>query len=148
MPFSFNAVEFCVVIINEKPWILAKEACSALECGKTTKAADVVRQLCNRENYAHKWQLTGSASEMKPVDWPKDSQKYNTYTNQKGMYKLVFERQKPEAKAFRKHCCNVLFPHVWQQLSHKSHSMEIEDLTACIQTLNPSTNHERKRTTD
>ena len=31
MPFSFNAVELCVVAINEKPWTRAKEACRALE---------------------------------------------------------------------------------------------------------------------
>ena len=31
MPFSFNAVELCVVTINEKPWTRAKEACRALE---------------------------------------------------------------------------------------------------------------------
>ena len=26
MPFSFNAVELCVVIINEKPWTRAKRS--------------------------------------------------------------------------------------------------------------------------
>ena len=68
MPFSFNAVELCVMIINEKPWVCAREVCKALECGKATKATDVVRHLCNRENYAHKWQLSGFFSETKPVD--------------------------------------------------------------------------------
>ena len=57
MPFSFNAVELCFVIINEKPWTHAKETCRALEYGKATKAADAVRRLCSKENYAHKWQL-------------------------------------------------------------------------------------------
>ena len=54
MPFSFNAIELWVVIINEKPWTRAKEACRALEYGKATKAADVVRHLCSKEYYAHK----------------------------------------------------------------------------------------------
>ena len=31
MPFSFNAVELCVVTINEKPWTRAREVCRALE---------------------------------------------------------------------------------------------------------------------
>ena len=51
------------------------------------------------------------------------------------MYELLFSRQKPKAKAIRKHCCNVLFPHVQQQLSGKSHAMKIEDLTSRVQVL-------------
>ena len=35
------------------------------------------------------------------------------------MYKLLFSSQQPKAKAFRKHCCNVLFPHVRQQFRNK-----------------------------
>ena len=73
------------MIIDEKPWTRAKEFCRALEYDKATKAADVVRHLCSKENYAHKWQLTGFVSETKPVDWPKDSQKYDIYTNEEGM---------------------------------------------------------------
>ena len=34
MPFSFNAVELCVVTINEKPWTGAREMCSALRYEK------------------------------------------------------------------------------------------------------------------
>ena len=77
MPFSFNAVELCVAIINEKPWTRAKEACRPLEYGKATKADDVVRHLCSKGNYAHKWQLTAFVSQTKSVDWPKDLQKYD-----------------------------------------------------------------------
>ena len=51
------------------------------------------------------------------------------------MREIVFLSQQPKAKVFRNHCCNVLFPHVRQQLSDKSHAMEIEDLTGRIQTL-------------
>ena len=68
IPFPFNAVELCVVAINEKPWTRAREVCRALEYGKATKAADVVRPLCSKTNYAHKWQLTGFVSGTKPVD--------------------------------------------------------------------------------
>ena len=61
MPFIFNAVELCVVTINEKPWTQARDIC---------KAADVVRHIGGKTNYAHKWQLTGFVSETKLVDWP------------------------------------------------------------------------------
>ena len=53
MPFSFNAVELWVVTINEQPWTRAREACRALEYNK--KTADVVKQLCSRENYSQKY---------------------------------------------------------------------------------------------
>ena len=49
------------------------------------------------------------------------------------MYQLFFSSQQPMAKDFRRHCFNVLFPHVRQQLSDKSHAMEIEGLTNCVQ---------------
>ena len=73
IPFVFNAVKLCAVTINEKAWTCAREPCRALEYGKATKATDVIRHLCSRENYAHKWQLTGFVSEMKPGARPKDS---------------------------------------------------------------------------
>ena len=83
-----------------------------VEYGKATKAADVARCFCSIENCTHKWQLTGLVSEIKPVDWPKNLQKYNIYTNEEGMYELLFSSQQPKAKEFRRHCCNVLYPHV------------------------------------
>ena len=51
------------------------------------------------------------------------------------MYELLFSSQQPKAKDFRRHCCNVLFPQVRQQLSDKLHAMEIEDLTDRVQAL-------------
>ena len=63
-----------------------------------------------------------------PVDWPKDSQKSDIYINEEGMYELFFSSQHPKAKDLRKHCFNVLFPHVRQQLSDKSHDMEIKSM--------------------
>ena len=63
--------------------------------------------------------MTGLVSELKPVDWPKDLQKYDIYINEEGMYEIVFSSQQPKAKDFRRYCCIVLFPHVRQQLTNK-----------------------------
>ena len=90
MPFIFNAVEFCVVTINEKPWTRASEVCKALEYGKATKTADIVKAFCNRENYAHKWQLSTVHAACIPINWPKDSRKDDYYINEEGMYIGVF----------------------------------------------------------
>ena len=70
-----------------------------------------------------------------PINWPKDSQKYDIYTNEEGMYELLFSSQQPKAKNFKRHCYNVLFPHVRQQLSDKLHAIEIEDLRGRVQAL-------------
>ena len=112
MPFVFNEVELCVVTINEKPWTCVREVYRTLEYGKATKAADIVKHLCSRENYAHKWQLTEFISKKNFMDWPKDSRKNSYYINEESMYKLVFGSQQPKAKNFRKHCCNVIFPQI------------------------------------
>ena len=55
MPFTFDAVDWCVVTINEKPWTLSREVRRVPEYGKATKTADIVRHLCSKKNYAHKW---------------------------------------------------------------------------------------------
>ena len=139
MPFTFDAVDWCVVTINEKPWTRSREVRRAPEYSKATKTADIVRHLCSKKNYAHKWQLTGLVSGTKPVDWPLDSQKYNIYTNEEKMYKIVFSNQQPKVKEFRRHCCNVLFPRVPQQLTNKmkeGHQPANEEKDAVIALLN------------
>ena len=51
------------------------------------------------------------------------------------MYELLFSSQQPKAKDFRRNCFNVLFLHVRQQLSDKSHAMEIEGLTSRVKVI-------------
>ena len=86
----------CVVTINEKPWIRAKEVRSALEYNK--KTTNIVKNHCSKENYAHKWQLAGLISETKPVSWPRDSQKLDLYINEEGMIEVLVRSQQPLAK--------------------------------------------------
>ena len=115
--------------INE-PWARAREVRRALEYGKATKAADIVTAFCSKENYTHKYQLSEFVSETNFMDWPKDSSKDDCYTNEEGMHEIVFSSQQPKAKDFRRHYCNVLFPHVRQQLANKiqkEHQQAITD---------------------
>ena len=63
MPFAFNAVELCVVINNEKSLVCSSEVCRALKYGMATKVADIVKNICSRENYAQKYQLIEFLSE-------------------------------------------------------------------------------------
>ena len=81
------------------------------------------------------WHLNKFPTAENFMDCPKDSSKDGYYTNEEGMYELLFSSQQPKAKDFRRHCCNVLFPHVRKQLSDQLHAMEIEDLTNRVQAL-------------
>ena len=59
MPFTFNAVELCVVTINGKSRIRAREVCSALEYDtKTSKTANIIRTHCSPENITQKYQMS------------------------------------------------------------------------------------------
>ena len=79
MPFSFNAVELRVVTINEKPWTPAREVCRALKYEKKTE--NIVKNYCSKESYAQKCQMSSVPAAGIPVDWPKDSQKFDIYIN-------------------------------------------------------------------
>ena len=119
MPFAFNAVELYIVTVNGKHWTRAKEVCKALEYQKTTKTAQVVRAHCSSENIRHTREIKGIFSENTPLEWPKNSQPDEYYFNEEGMYEVLFGSQQPKAKKFRKYCCNVMFPHIRQQLTDK-----------------------------
>ena len=135
MPFVFNAVELCVAAINEKPWIRAR----ALEYGKATKVADIVKHLCSRENYAHKWQLKEFVFETNFMDWPKDLGKDDFYIKEEGMTNWFLEVNSLRQKNFRCPCCNVMFPQIQQQLAKKmkgGHRQAIEEKDAVIALMN------------
>ena len=98
MPFTFNVVELCVVIINEKPWTRAREVCKALENdAKTSKTANMIRGHCSSENITHKYQMSSVYDARTPINCSKDSQKCDIYTNEEG----IFSSQQPKAKDFR-----------------------------------------------
>ena len=133
MPLSFNAVDLCVVTINEKPWTLAKEVCRALEY-KKGRARDVLKRLMSIKNKQQKHELEERVAAAHYLEWPKNSQPVDYCINEEGMYELLFLSQQPRAKDLRRHCFNVLFPRVRQQLSNTSHAMKIEGLTSRFQT--------------
>ena len=102
MPFFFDAVELCIVTINEKPCTQARVVCRALGYGKATKATHVIKAHVSPENDAHMWQFS-SVSAASTISWPKDSQKYSIYIIEEGIYGLLFSSQQPKANDFRKH---------------------------------------------
>ena len=112
MPFTFTAVELCIVTTSEKPWTRAKKVFRALEYGKATKAADIVKHLCSRENYAHKYQLSEFVFETNFMDWPKDSRKDDYYTNEAGCTSRCFQANSQRQKTSEGivvMCCFLMF---------------------------------------
>ena len=131
------AVELYVVTINEKPWTHTKEVCKALKYEKV--AGRVVRHHFTTENIQYKHQLVVVPTVGKTVHWLRDSQKLDLYINEKGMYELLLSSQQPKTKDFRSHCCNVLFPHVRQQVTNKmkgDHQEVIQKKDAALALLN------------
>ena len=118
MPFIFNAVKLCVVTIIGKLWTRAKEVCRALEYQKG-RTRCVLKKYVSIENKQPKHELKGSAAAAPALEWPKNSHTDKYYISEEGMYELVFGSQQPKAKEFKKHCCNVMFLHVRQQLTNK-----------------------------
>ena len=103
MPFTFKTVELCAVTINEKPQIRAREVCSALEYdAKTSKTANIIRVHYSLENITQKYQMSSVHTACILINWPKDSQKYNIYTNEEGMCELLLSNQQPKAKKLQK----------------------------------------------
>ena len=79
----------------------------------------VIKDHCSGENSTHKYNSVVGQLQC-PVQLVSDSQKYDLYINEEGLYELVFSSQQLLGKEFSaKHCCNVMFPHIRQQLIDK-----------------------------
>ena len=63
--------------------------------------------------------MSSVSAAVRHVHWPKDSQKFDIYINEEGMYELLFSIQQSKAKEFRKHCCNVILPQFGSNLQTK-----------------------------
>ena len=103
MPFTFNTEDFYV--------------CRAWWYKKAVR--QVIRHHCSSENIWHKHQLVVLPKVGTTFNWSRDSQKHYLCISEEGMYELLLSSQQPKAKDFRRHCCNVLFPYVCQQLTSK-----------------------------
>ena len=93
MPFTFNKIALFTVTVDGKPWTRAREVSRALEYGEKSKTTTIVKHRCSKENFAQKYQMSSVHAVCTPVDWPKDSQKYDIYINKEGIYELLISSQ-------------------------------------------------------
>ena len=88
-PFTFKAVDLHILTINDKLWTRATKVCKALGYSKNSKIAIIIKQHRSKKNFAHKYKVSSVHALYTPVDWPKDSQKYDLYVNNEGMYETL-----------------------------------------------------------
>ena len=112
MPLTFNNIAFFTVTVEAKPCARAKKMCRALEYVENSKTATIVKYHCSKENFTKKYLMSSVHAVCTPVGWQKDSQKYDTYINEEGLYELLFSGQQSKAKNSRKLFCNMMFQHI------------------------------------
>ena len=82
--------------VNGEPWFVAKDICNALELSDVSMT---VKRLDDDEKLIQTTLVSGQGREM----W---------FVNESGLYSLIFQSRKPEAKAFRKWVTNVVLPSI------------------------------------
>ena len=88
IPFIFNAVELCIVIINKKPWVRAREVCKTLEYDvKNIKNCKHHKGPLHSRKYCSKV----SNEQFTPINWPIELQKYVFTLMTKGCIGYYFQ---------------------------------------------------------
>ncbi len=90
--------------INNQPWFIAKDVCTALELSDVSMT---VKRLEEDEKLIQTVLVSGQGREM----W---------FINESGIYNLIFQSRKPEARAFRKWVTNEVLPSIRRTGSYNS----------------------------
>lgn len=97
--------------ISNQPWFIAKDVCTALEL---SEVSNTVKRLDDDEKLTRTVFVSGQGREM----W---------FINESGLYNLIFQSRKPEARAFRKWVTNEVLPQIRQTGQYR-----IEGETECM----------------
>jgi hypothetical protein len=92
--FSLTHQSLQVEVIDNEPWFVAKDVCDILSIGNVT---DVINRLDDDEKLTSIVSRAGQSREVNLV-------------NESGLYNLIFQSRKPEAKAFRKKVTSEILP--------------------------------------
>ena len=93
--FNFNQNEIRVIEKNGEPWFVLKDACDILDLGQV---AGVKRRLSDDVISNH------------PIPDALGRMQDNAIVNEDGLYDVILESRKPEAKAFRKWITSDVVP--------------------------------------
>jgi prophage antirepressor-like protein len=94
--FNFNPSnqQIRVEMINSEPWFVAKDVCDCLELINSRKATSA---------------LDDDERGVSPIVTPSGKQEM-TVVNESGLYNLIFQSRKPQARAFRKWVTSEVLP--------------------------------------
>lgn len=85
-------------MVEGEPWFAAKDICEVLGIKNNR---DAIRVLDDEEKGVISTDTLGGKQEL-------------TYVNESGMYALIFQSRKPQAKAFRKWVTSEVLPSLWK----------------------------------
>ena len=88
--------EITTVMIKGEPWFMAKSVCDALEL---SEVSNIVKRLDDDEKLRRTVFVSGQGREM----W---------FVNESGLYNLIFQSRKPEARLFRKWVTAEVLPSI------------------------------------
>lgn len=95
-------------IINGEPWFIAKDVCYALGLQDVSMT---VKRLDDDEKLIQTLFVSGQGRETWTV-------------NESGLYSLIFQSRKPEARAFRKWVTNVVLPSIRRTGTYSSNGVQ------------------------
>ena len=99
-----TGAEIRTEMIDNEPWFVAKDICTALEYADTEVA---LRKLESDEKLIRKIYASGQNRDMWMV-------------NESGLYNLIFQSNKPEARKFRKWVTSEVLPEIRRSGSYHS----------------------------
>ncbi len=94
--FNSNNQNVHIELINNEPWFIAKDVCDILELDNVTKA---LYPLDDDEKLTLPVVRSGQTREM-------------NFVNESGLYSLIFQSRKPEAKKFKKWVTSEVLPSI------------------------------------
>jgi prophage antirepressor-like protein len=104
--FSFENLPIRVITINDEPWFIAADVCSALGLDQPTRA---LSRLDEDEKQVIDSQALTSIKGLQNNNLTQDS--YNL-VNESGLYSLTLGSRKPEAKKFKKWVTSEVLPSI------------------------------------
>ena len=105
--FSFNNQELRIFLLGNVVWFVAKDVASILGYSDTSQA---IRQHIETEDTLTDVELTKKAKELGQSDF--NAVPRAVYTNESGVYYLIFGSTRPEAKAFKRWLATEVLPEI------------------------------------
>jgi len=125
IPFIFDEYPVRTVVVEESPWWVAKDVCKILGLENVTKA---LYGLDEDEKFA----LTNS--EGKNLGFVHATAGINVI-NESGLYSLIFQSRKPEAKSFKKWVTSEVLPQIRKTGAYGAVTLDTQTLNTINDTL-------------